>query len=225
MLVDVGVPVGEQDAVGQTVVHASVGSTPCVIEALRAAGAADIVNLADAEGFSALHYAVSNREHEAASALLGVEGVDTDPKDAEDRTPLHWSCAIGDAEMTRTLLDVGATATAEDSEGLTPLAYAARADFVDCVHVLAEHDASVAEQRDREGLTPLMQSAGTGSNAAIDALLALESAPTFVNAVGNDGRNAVLLAAIAQNADGVVKVRLASQYLLSLASRHLALSG
>lgn len=206
MLVDAGVPVSDSDAAGQTVLHACVGSIACLTEALRAPDVPDAVNRVDSSGYSALHYAVSNREYEAVNALVGVDGVDVNARDIDERTPLHWSCAIGDVDIVTVLLSAGATPEAEDKEGVTPLEYAMREDFVECVNALVDDNATLAEHRDGDGRTPLMHSAGMGANGSVDALLALNSAQDFVNAVGEDGRNALHHAAAAQNVDGAVKV-------------------
>lgn len=207
-LVEHGATVSTQDLSGQTVVHQSVHSPKCLEVTLRGTDAAAAVNQRDTHGFTALHYAASGRHADVIHPLLAVGGVDVDTPDMDGRTALHWACAVGDATMTGLLLAAGASATVSDVGGMTPLMYAARDDFVDCVTALISGDnvEAVAAAQDAEGRTALVQAVSTRAEKATAALLQLPTAATLAAAQGSDGRSTLHCAALAASPDLAVLV-------------------
>jgi ankyrin repeat protein len=206
VLLERGVNVGAVDSNGQTLMHNSVHSTACLNIALRMADAA-IINQADSEGFTAMHYAVSGKELEAIKAIVGASGVNVGQTDADGRTALHWACAVGDADIARVLIANGASIASVDVGNTTPLEYAVLEDHVDCVTVVTTGDgASVAAHQDGEGRTPLIQAAGVGATASITTLLQLPNLADFLPLQGFDGRSALHVAAFNQIVDSTVEI-------------------
>lgn len=94
---------------------------PAVVKALLASGAD--IREKDADGMTALHWAVVGHHPEAARALL-ASGADVNAVDRFGYTPLLYAATIdfGDAEIATALLAAGADSTVKDKKGETALA-------------------------------------------------------------------------------------------------------
>jgi ankyrin repeat protein len=90
----------------------------------------------------------------------------------------------GEAQILRALLAAGADATIPDTNGATPLHYAAqmcgydgKSDkastklALDILNILLKHSKSTVEVEDKDGRQPLMWAASAGSEDAILALI------------------------------------------------------
>ena len=119
---------------------------------------ADNVSIGEADGTTALHYAVLNNDMTLAAALLRA-GADVNAHTRYNITPLYLAARNGSASMTRALLDAGASANEMFSEGETVLMTAARTGDVDTVKVLLDAGAEVDAREDWHGQTPLMWAA------------------------------------------------------------------
>lgn len=112
-------------------VWAAINDQRAVAEGLIAAGCA--VDFADADGWTALHWAAwVGREH-IASILLKRGGADHRVRDKSGAIPLHLAARCGHRGVYRELLAVGGprAENAKDSRGWTPLhwaTYSSRAD-------------------------------------------------------------------------------------------------
>ena len=82
--------------------------------------------------FDAVVYAILAKTGDAAiKYLLSLEGNPVDKKTHDSRIYLHWAAYAGQVELVNYLLEKGASVTALDSHGFTPLAFAANAGQTD----------------------------------------------------------------------------------------------
>jgi ankyrin repeat protein len=150
------------------------------------------VNLAQADGSTALHWAAYHRDTDLARLLLEA-GADPSAANREGSTPLWLAASQGDATMVETLLDGGADANETLPLGRRPLMLAARAGSVEAVRALLDHGADVNAREDERGTNALMQAADQGHADVINVLVehgadvAAASAPIM-----RDGRTAAL---------------------------------
>jgi ankyrin repeat protein len=80
-----------------------------VVELLLAKGAD--VNIKDASGFAALHWAAQNRNGKNTAELLLANKADVNTKDKNDFTPLHYAAEHGLTTVVELLLNYGADVT------------------------------------------------------------------------------------------------------------------
>ncbi len=138
------------------------------VRELLAADATD-VNQAQADGMTALHWAIHYNETELARRLLAA-GANPLAANRYGVTPLPLACVNGNGELARLLLAAGADANATWNGGETVLMTAARTGKVPVLRALLEHGAHVNVRVD--GQTALMWAAAEGHAAAVQALLA-----------------------------------------------------
>ena len=160
------------------------------------------VNLAQADGATALHWAAYHGNVSLAGLLLDA-GADASAANRNGSTPLWLAANQGDAAMIEALLEGGADANEELPLGRRPLMLAARSGVVDAVRVLLEHGADPNAAEAERGTTALMQAADQGHADVIGVLIeygadfAAGSAPVMrggrTAALGksNDPRNQV----------------------------------
>ena len=134
------------------------------------------VNASDADGTTALHWAVRADELDTADALLRA-GATVSAATRLGVTPLYLAAEGGNAAMVRRLLDAGADAKARDASGDTALMAAVRARSREAVAVLVDRGAEVEATDPQIGLTALMW-AVRENNAEIAKLLVAHGAST-----------------------------------------------
>jgi ankyrin repeat protein len=150
------------------------------------------VNVAQADGATALHWAAYHRDADLARLLLKA-GAKPGAANREGSTPLWLAASQGDAEMVKALLDGGADANEPLPLGRRPLMLAARAGSVEAVRALLDHGADPNAKESDRGTNALMQAADQGHADVIKVLIehgadvAAASAPVF-----RDGRTAAL---------------------------------
>jgi ankyrin repeat protein len=150
------------------------------------------VNLGQADGATALHWAAYRGDSDLARLLLEA-GADASAANREGSTPLWLAASQGDATMVEILLEGGADANEPLPLGRRPLMLAARSGHVDAVRVLLDHGADPNASEDERGTTALMQAADQGHADVIAVLIehgadvAAGSAPVL-----RDGRTAAL---------------------------------
>lgn len=113
------------------------------------------VNVADAEGMTALLWAAHSDDLEMVKCLISA-GADVKATNRFGGTALHEAATFGDAPMLEALLKAGADPNAVRGEGDTALMVAARSGGADAVKVLVEHGATVDATDGWFGETPLM---------------------------------------------------------------------
>jgi len=128
-------------------------------------------NEADADGTSALHWAVHRGGGESVSVLVAA-GAAVDAANRYGIRPAYLAAENGDAAAMYALLEAGADANAVFAEGETLLMTAARTGDVQTIHALLEHGADVDAIEGRGGQTALMAAATENNAAAIETLMA-----------------------------------------------------
>ncbi len=127
------------------------------------------VNATQADGSTALHWAVHRDDAKTVKSLLAAGAKAT----AENRyhvTPLSLACVNGNAAIVTALLEAGADANTTLPGGETVLMTAARTGRVAPVKVLLQRGAKI-EAADHKGQTALMWAAADGHAAAVQALI------------------------------------------------------
>jgi len=137
--------------------------------------------------------------------------VDANTPDKDHDTPLHYACRFGRLDIARELLDHGATATAENGQGETPLHVISQGEYepkdgVRLARLLLEHGADV-NAPDTDNDTPLHSAC---SNGKLDIARLLLNHGAAANAENNLGESPlhVMSQGKVVSADGVRVARL-----------------
>lgn len=138
-------------------------------------------NVSEADGTTALHWAVQNDDLDLTVRLI-LAGAEATTANRYGVTPLYLAAVNGSARMIDLLLDSGAQANEIGTEGETVLMTAARTGNVDAAAVLLEHGAEVDAREGWHGQTALMWAAAQGHPEMLAALL---EAGADVNAISN----------------------------------------
>jgi ankyrin repeat protein len=141
------------------------------LAAVRALIGDSDVNVAQADGMTALHWAARHDNLELTQALLAAKA---DPK-ARNRygvTPLSLAALNGNAAIMRALLDAGADANAPLAGGETPLMTAARTGKLDAVKELIARKVDLNTKLEQGGQTATMWAAAEGNTKVVEALIA-----------------------------------------------------
>jgi len=128
------------------------------------------VSAPQADGATALHWAVFRSDKETADILLRA-GANPKAANREGSTPLWLASVNGDAAILEALLKAGADANEHLPLGRTPLMAASRTGNVDAIKVLLDHGADVNAKETLRGTTPLMWAADEGHAPAIQLLI------------------------------------------------------
>src|SRR6478735_8071876 len=124
------------------------------------------VNVAQADGATALHWAAYRQDPETASLLIRA-GANVKAANREGITPLALACINGHAGLIETLLKAGADANERLMNGETALMMASRTGSVAAMTVLLDHGADLNAKEPLHGTTPLMWAASEGHPDAI----------------------------------------------------------
>jgi ankyrin repeat protein len=142
------------------------------VEELRGALAAGAnANAADADGTSALHWAVHRGALDSVQALLAA-GAAVDAENRYGVRPAYLAAENGDAATMRALLAAHADVGAVFAEGETLLMTAARTGDVATIETLLAAGADIDAVESRGGQTALMAAAAVNNAAAISTLIA-----------------------------------------------------
>jgi ankyrin repeat protein len=129
------------------------------------------VNAAEADGTTALHYAVRADDDELVDRLIRA-GADVKAANRYGVTALYLACVNGNPAMIERLLKAGADANAVSNEGETALMTAARTGNVEAAKALLEHGAKVDARENWHGETALMWATAQKHPAMVKELLA-----------------------------------------------------
>ncbi|MES2606780.1 MAG: ankyrin repeat domain-containing protein [Pseudomonadota bacterium] len=113
------------------------------------------VNAPEADGTTALHYAVRNNELELMKALLR-KNADVNARTRYGITPIYLAAQNGSADALALLLKAGANPNEQYREGETVLHTAARTGEYKSVELLLKAGAAVDARETWHGQTPLM---------------------------------------------------------------------
>jgi ankyrin repeat protein len=129
------------------------------------------VNTPQADGTTALHWAVHWNDVESTRLLLRA-GADPMARNRFGASPLSEAAASGSADLVAALLEAGADAKAlTTADGETVLMTAARAGNVDAVRMLVDRGADVNAREHYKGQTALMWAAAERHPAVVKLLL------------------------------------------------------
>jgi ankyrin len=129
------------------------------------------VNQSQADGATALHWAVRSDDLEMAELLIRA-GANVKAANRLGVTPLSLACTNGNAAMIEKLLKAGADPAASLSElGETPLMMAARTGNPNAVKVLLDHGVEVNAKESLKGHTALMWAAAARNPAVVKLLI------------------------------------------------------
>jgi ankyrin repeat protein len=129
------------------------------------------VNAPQADGTTALHWAVYWNDVEAARFLLRA-GANPAAKNRFGASPLSEAAAAGNAELVGAMIAAGADARMLSTvDGETVLMTAARSGNVDAVRLLIDHGADVNAREQYKGQTALMWAAAERHPGVVKLLL------------------------------------------------------
>jgi ankyrin repeat protein len=174
----------------RTLLDAVKAGDPRAARAQLAKGAD--ANMADADGSTALHWAVENDDAELTQALLAA-GARARVANRHGIAPLHLAAANGDATIVQRLIAAGADVNGATPGGETPLMMAARTGAPESVTALLAHGADVEAREGWRGQTALMWAA-TENNA--EAIRLLVEAGADVKARSKSGSFTAFLFAV-----------------------------
>ncbi|PYR47237.1 MAG: hypothetical protein DMF95_16895 [Acidobacteria bacterium] len=158
------------------------------------------VNAPQADGATALHWAVYRDDLEAA-ALLIQAGANVTAANREGATPLSLASINGDAAMIDTLLKAGADPNVPVlSHGETALMLAARTGSVEAVRLLLDYGADVDARDTLRGTTALMWAAAQEHPAAVQVLVEYGADVGARSNAATLGRSAYLAPTVLQRA-------------------------
>lgn len=155
-----------------------VRAEPPLVEAVRQADPVRIqsllakhaeVDLASADGMTALLWAVQKDDLQAVKLLL-TAGADANRTNDYGIFPLAFACENGNSAMLTMLLDSGADPRKRLAGGETPLMIAARTGKMEPVKALLAHGAEASAKEDR-GQTAIMWAAAEGHAGVVDLLI------------------------------------------------------
>lgn len=128
------------------------------------------VNIPQADGATALHWAAHHDDLNTAAALIGA-GANANAANRYGITPLALACTNGNSAIVELLLKAGADPKSALPTGETPLMIAARTGKVEAVKALLARGADVNAKEPRRGQTALMWAAAEGHVAVVETLL------------------------------------------------------
>jgi len=128
------------------------------------------VNLADADGSTALLWAAYQSDVDMTRALIAA-GAKPDKANRYGVTPLLQASRTGDATIMDALLKAGADPSMAHPEGETPLMAASRSGHLDAVQLLLARKVNVNAADKYQEQTALMWAAAEGHGEVVTALL------------------------------------------------------
>ena len=161
---------------GAAPVHAA---TPRLVEAVKGGDRTAALTLArdaaevtatEADGTTALHWAVQQNDFELVDRMLRT-GADVNAANRYAVTPLKLAALNGDPKLLKRLLDAGGDVNAVGNDGETLLMTAARGGHVEAARLLLERGAEIDARELWHGQTALMWAAAQGHPAMLRELI------------------------------------------------------
>jgi ankyrin repeat protein len=157
------------------------------------------VNAPQADGATALHWAIYREDLETAELLIRV-GANPRAVNRDKASVLSLACINGNADLIDKLVRAGADANERLSNGETPLMMAARTGKVDAINVLLTHGAEVNAKENLRGTTALMWAAANGNPAAAKVLIEHGADVSARSSPASKGRPAYLAPTVKERA-------------------------
>ena len=139
------------------------------------------VNAKDKYLLSALHHAAMRGNLVATKRLLETRGIEKEPRDVQDSTPLHLAATYNHYHVAKLLLHHGqANPRCKDSDLRTPLQEACLEGNVEIAELLLREGEKrfgqgyvkeMLQDQDDDGATPLLLAVGSGKTAIVELLL------------------------------------------------------
>jgi ankyrin repeat protein len=171
LLLSRGAAANAIDTARQTPLHlGSKGGFFGVCNCLLEKGKGVRVNLVDADGCVAFHYAAKNG-HDSVLRRLLKAGSNVFASNKNGQLPLHLACEAAKESTVKLLLDENARAGAQDRNGRTPLHYAAQSGTKRIVWLLVDSGATMCP--DEDDILPIHLAAETSSDIMVKELLKL----------------------------------------------------
>ena len=152
-----------------SLIDAAKGADTGTVRALLQEHASD-VNAEEADGTTALHWAVHRDDAAMVEALLDA-GANVAAANRYGVTPLLLAAENGSAATIERLLAAGADPNEAGAGGETVLMTASRTGRTDAIEVLLAHGADVTARERHRSQTALMWASVAGNGAAITALI------------------------------------------------------
>jgi len=145
------------------------------------------VNATEADGTTALHYAVHQDDVELVRRLIRA-GARVNAKNEFGATPMSEAAIVGNAAMLGLLLEAGADVESANADGQTALMVVARSGRVDAARLLLSRGANVNAVEKWRGQTALMWAAAQHQPAMVKELVARGADVNARSMVNNWGR-------------------------------------
>jgi len=167
-------------AVASIHMDAAGGAAPSMVKAVKAGDAAAVrallkrpnaANAAEADGTSALHWAVDRDDLPLAQMLVRA-GANVKAANRYGVTPMYSAAVNGNASMIQLLIEAGADVNTALPEGETALMTAARTGNLNAVKLLLARGADVNVREKWKSQTALMWAAHEGNAATVKVLVA-----------------------------------------------------
>ena len=129
------------------------------------------VNVPEADGTTALHWAVHQNDLDLAERLIRA-GAKVNAKNDYGATPMSEAAVAANTEMLERLLKAGADVESPNADGQTALMVVARTSRVDAAQALLRRGADVNAVEQWRGQTALMWAAAQRQPAMVKALVA-----------------------------------------------------
>ena len=151
-------------------------------------------------GDQAIHWALRLSNADAVKFCRDELGQSLEARGFNGRTPLVMAAAEGDVEVMRWLVAQGADKHAKGDDGNQAIHLAARLSNADAVKYCRDELGQSLEARGFNGRTPLVMAAAEGD---VEVMRWLVAQGADKHAKGDDGNQAIHLAARLSNADAV----------------------
>ncbi|MEN9704775.1 MAG: Phosphocholine transferase AnkX [Pseudomonadota bacterium] len=151
------------------------------------AAAADAVAPRDADGTTALHWAVHRDDLAAVDRLIRA-GADAKATNDFGATPMSEAAVVGNPKVIAALLAAGADPDSTNEQGQTALMVLARTSNVSAATLLLRKGAKVNATEKLRGQTALMWAAAESQPAMVRALLAAGADPNLRTTVNESQR-------------------------------------
>ena len=156
-------------AVSSTIADAAMAGDAAAVRAFLKAGSD--VNMAQADGMTALHWAASHGDAELTGILLHAGGNVRATSRLGAYTALHLASESGTAAVVDALIDFGSGVDTPTATGATPLMLAAAAGNIGTVTALLAHGANPDARENGRGETALMFAAALDRAAVVETLV------------------------------------------------------